>query len=132
MSGFWDDPDEQDDDELRTDIADPATGRVRLCARRCDTCIFRPGNLMHLQQGRVKQMVETCVKNEAHVTCHDTLVHNDRGLPGAMCRGWEQHPQSGASIAVRWMSATGLVTLVDPENGELTDADYRALPPLED
>lgn len=129
-SNFYEDEDDQD--ELATDVADPETMRVRLCERRCDTCIFRPGNLMRLSEGRLKDMVDSCVRNEGHVTCHDTLTGNDKGLPGAVCRGWEQHPQASRSMAVRYMQATGLATLVDPETGTLTDADYRNLPPLED
>lgn len=124
---------EEDDLDLRVDVADPETMRVRLCADRCPTCIFRPGNLMHLPPGRLKGMVEKCVEKEGHVTCHDTLAHNEAGLPGAVCRGWEQHPQAAEhSLAVKWMKMTGLVTLVNPETGELTDADYNALPPLAD
>lgn len=125
---------EDDEDGRRgNNVADPATGRVRLMERRCGTCIFRPGNRMHLEPGRVKDMVDTCVERQGHVVCHDTLAHNDKGLPGAVCRGFEQHPAGAArSLAVRFLKATGRVTLVDPETGALRDADYRALPPVED
>lgn len=125
---------EEDGEERWTpDVADEGTGRVRLMERRCATCIFRPGNQMSLVPGRVKDMVESCVAKEGHVVCHDTLVHNDGGLPGAVCRGFEQHAVgSRASLAVRFLRATGRVTLVDPDTGALRDADYRLLPPLED
>lgn len=119
--------------DLSVDVADPETMRVRLCADRCTTCIFRPGNLMYLSPGRLKGMVDAAVAKKGHVTCHDTLAHNEAGLPGAVCRGWEQHPQASEhSLAVRYLKATGLVTLVNTETGELTDADYNALPPLAD
>jgi hypothetical protein len=126
---------EQDDDGdwgVRTDIADPGTMRVRLCARRCDTCVFRPGNLMHLTPTGLRSLVEAATQARGHITCHDTLLGNERDLPGAVCRGWEQHPNAQGSLFMRWLRLTGLVTLVDPATGELTDADYNALPPLED
>ncbi|PBC93754.1 hypothetical protein HEP84_05940 [Streptomyces sp. RLB1-33] len=39
-----------DDDsaEPYDEVTDPCTGTVRLSARPCDTCAFRPGNLMDL------------------------------------------------------------------------------------
>lgn len=124
---------DDEDGRPRNDVADEVTGRVRLMERRCATCIFRPGNPMHLMPGRVKGMVEECMAREGHVVCHDSLAQNDKGLPGAVCRGFEQHVVAAErSLAVRFMKVTGRVTLVDPETGALRDADYRALPPLED
>lgn len=118
----------EDDETEHREVADPATGRVRLCADRCATCIFRPGNLMHLEPGRVKGMVEGAIAKQGHVTCHSTLAHNGKGLPGAVCRGWEQHPAAVPnSLAVQFMWATGMVTLVDTETGELTDGDRSSL-----
>jgi len=73
-------------------------------------------------------MVEGCVRNEGHVTCHDTLSASGTGLPGAVCRGWEQHPWAVRSLVVRWMHFTGLVRLVH-EDGRLEDVDYWGLPP---
>lgn len=127
----WDPEDEGDEEEV-TPVFDENTYRVRLMAQRCATCIFRPGNRMHLQPGRVKDMVETCIAKEGHVVCHDTLRHADTELPGAVCRGFEQHAQGAAhSLAVKWMHGTGLVTLVHAD-GRLEDADYRALPAYEE
>jgi hypothetical protein len=132
QAGIWDDQEEgEEPNELEVPVADPDTYRVRLMAQRCDTCIFRPGNLMHLEPGRVKGMVDACVANMGHVTCHDTLAHNDKGLPGAVCRGWEQHPQSANSMFAFWLRGTGLVTLVHAD-GRLEDADYNALPPYKE
>lgn len=39
----------------------------------CATCIFRPGNLMRLRKGRVREMVRDCLREQTHVVCHDTL-----------------------------------------------------------
>jgi hypothetical protein len=50
---------------------------------KCSTCIFRPGNLMHLNQGRVKDMVERCVRDQGVIPCHKTLAERR-----AVCRGF--------------------------------------------
>jgi len=59
-------------------------GWLHVKAERCETCIFRPGNPMQLNEGRVRQMVDECLASMGgHVTCHDTL-DGDR----AVCRGY--------------------------------------------
>jgi hypothetical protein len=60
-------------------------GRVRVLAAKCDTCIFRPGNLMRLQPGRREQMVTDSLRNQSAIICHDTLSGPD---PRAVCRGF--------------------------------------------
>lgn len=65
----------------RHNIADE-TG-VRVMAERCSTCIFRPGNLMHLQPGRVKEMVAKVRATEGCIPCHKTLGDEKQ----AVCRG---------------------------------------------
>lgn len=56
-----------------------ASGGVRVMAERCRTCIFRPGNLMHLEPGRVADMVATCRSYAVThgVVCHETLGVGD-------------------------------------------------------
>ncbi|MCC3766487.1 hypothetical protein [Streptomyces sp. UNOC14_S4] len=124
----------QDLDDIESDdekdyshapVADPETWRVRLVEDRCTTCVFRAGNLMNLSPGRVKQMLEDCQKNQGHIVCHQTLEGYGKGLPGGICRGFEQHPQAVDSAAIRYLRETGRVTLVNTETGELTDMDYR-------
>lgn len=39
----------------------------------CSTCIFRPGNLMRLREGRVEEMVADALAKDAHIICHSTL-----------------------------------------------------------
>ncbi|MZG16172.1 hypothetical protein GTY44_22235, partial [Streptomyces sp. SID5914] len=78
-------------------VADPHTGAVRLCSRRCDTCIFHPGNLMHLEPGRVTDMVSHARETEGHVVCHKTLGTD---IP-AICRGYADGPDQGRSLALR-------------------------------
>ena len=58
-------------------------GRVHVLSEKCSTCIFRPGNLMHLEPGRVKGMVDASLRNDTAIVCHDTL----NGAQ-AVCRGF--------------------------------------------
>jgi hypothetical protein len=63
-------------------------GNVHIKASQCDTCIFRPGNLMHLEPGRVDDMVAEAIAEDGQITCHSTLDQ----YKGAICRGfWVQH-----------------------------------------
>ncbi len=48
-------------------------GKVHVCKDMCSTCIFRPGNLMMLQPGRVKQMIDDSIKGGSAIICHSTL-----------------------------------------------------------
>jgi hypothetical protein len=92
-----------DDDEWGTGahIFDVHTGTVRICADLCTTCIYRPGNLMSLAPGRVKEMTDGALADEGHIVCHKTL-----GTPEpAICAGFEQHPKSHRSLALRLVQA---------------------------
>lgn len=83
-------------------------GRVHVLAERCATCIFRPGNLMGLRRGRVRQMVAQAVAGGSAVTCHATL-----STPGrrAICRGfWDGH---GGRVAVLRLAARLRVVVFD-------------------
>ncbi|MEU4166164.1 hypothetical protein AB0F46_04660 [Streptomyces sp. NPDC026665] len=105
-------------DGLRHDVADPATWSVRVCGHRCATCIFRPGNLMNLQPGRVAQMIKKAVADEGHIVCHKTL---DTKTP-AICAGFAAHPRGRiASLALR-LAQAGVLRIVtaDPDQGSAT------------
>jgi hypothetical protein len=75
-------------------------GGVLVLDRMCSTCIFRPGNLMHLSPGRVKSMVDSTRPSRdhrsqpqaSHITCHATL--HTPGVHPAMCRGFYDLPDS--------------------------------------
>ena len=58
-------------------------GRVHVKAEMCATCIFRPGNLMRLEPGRVTDMVRQSKENDSAIVCHDTS-----GKYNAVCRGF--------------------------------------------
>lgn len=68
-------------------------GKVHLRREMCATCIFRPGNQMHLQPGRVAGMVKDClsdVDEAGNIPCHETI----HGLAPqqAICRGfWDRY-----------------------------------------
>ncbi|MFE1923375.1 hypothetical protein ACFW91_12485 [Streptomyces asoensis] len=95
-------------DGLRQDVADPATWTVRVCGDRCTTCIFRPGNLMHLEQGRVASMLKEAVAGEGHIVCHKTLGTE----APAICAGFAAHPRGRvASLALR-LARAGVLRIV--------------------
>jgi hypothetical protein len=63
-------------------------GYVHVMADRCATCVFRPGNLMSLQRGRLGGMVaETMQRSGGHIICHGTLECAG-ATDQAVCRGW--------------------------------------------
>ncbi len=80
---------------------------VHVMARMCDTCIFRPGNLMRLRPGRVGQMVRAACRNEGQIPCHETA-----GRDRAVCRGFfEKHATGPLQIADR----LGFIRYREPE-----------------
>lgn len=64
-------------------------GGPRVLSEKCDTCIFRPGNLMRLRPGRVSEMVRESIAGGGSITCHKTLDYGEHPDYGeAMCRGF--------------------------------------------
>jgi hypothetical protein len=67
--------------------------QVAVRAEQCETCIFRPGNLMALRPGRVAGMIASC-EDDAVIKCHHHLPYGDRplegGAVGVLCRGMDQ------------------------------------------
>jgi hypothetical protein len=59
-------------------------GLVHVLAARCRTCIFRPGNRMDLNPGRVRDMVQVAVARQGMIPCHEVM---DTDTP-AICRGF--------------------------------------------
>lgn len=81
-------------------------GVVHVNKRLCSTCIFRPGNLMHLDEGRVEDMVAQATAAESCIPCHQTLDGQQ-----AVCRGfYNKHKTQPLQIAER----LGFVLEVDP------------------
>lgn len=72
-------------------------GKVHVCREMCATCVFRPGSLMHLREGRLKEMVEKSLENESAITCHSTLDRDN-----AVCRGfYERYQTQPLQVATR-------------------------------
>ena len=81
-------------------------GRVHVMPERCETCIFRAGNLMGLHRGRVRQMVDRVKAIDGCIPCHATLAGDN-----AVCRGqFDLHPTPTLQLA----EALGLVAFEDP------------------
>lgn len=59
--------------------------KVHVRRAMCDTCIFRPGNLMHLEPGRVDEMVAGC-GDEGAIPCHHHLYKGEEHEP--VCAGF--------------------------------------------
>lgn len=90
-------------------------GKLHVLDRKCDTCIFRPGNLMMLDEGRVEGMVRDSIKVGGAIPCHKTL-DGDR----AVCRGFfDVHKDDvpGLTVAER----LGFVVFNSPPNKEETE-----------
>lgn len=75
--------------------ADPHTdtqvwrdGRLHVCREMCSTCVFRPGNLMSLDPGALRSIIEGNLANGAALTCHQTLPYAPGGGKGLICRGF--------------------------------------------
>lgn len=68
-------------------------GAVAVLSEKCRTCVFRPGNLMHLAPGRLRRLVESNLAAGALLTCHDTLPYGPHPEAGeAVCRGfWDRY-----------------------------------------
>lgn len=76
-------------DEPRLSVGDAQQGKTRLLSRQCGTCIFKPGNVMHLTTGRLSDMVAQCHANGSFIVCHDTLPHGAHPhAEPAICRGF--------------------------------------------
>ncbi len=111
-----DEDDEYEDDEegggtSASEILGPNGPRV--CAAECSTCIFRPGNLMRLRPGRVRQMVRDSLAGGGFITCHSTLP----GTPGektrAVCAGFFKAYGHQSNLLRVW-SRLGDFDMIEP------------------
>lgn len=99
-----DDEDRETDEWGLAEVGPFRDGRVHVLDGKCSTCIFRPGNLMNLAAGRVKEMVEGAVGNGSCIPCHSTLV---TGAP-AICRGfWDSYADQ--VVALRLAQALEMI-----------------------
>lgn len=89
-------------------------GQVHVCAQRCATCVFRPGNLMHLGPRRLKELLDDNLAADSALTCHETLPEWPNGRPPAVCRGFFDHPRADESLALRLARVTPGALAFDP------------------
>lgn len=78
----WEPEEDEDDYTYRKNGVLHADG-MQICEQQCSTCIFRPGNKMHLSPGRLAEMVKSVKDDDGYVVCHKTLDWET----GAICRG---------------------------------------------
>lgn len=82
-------------------------GRVHVRRTMCPTCIFLPGNRMHLNPGRVEQMRADADRDGGCIPCHETI--HGQASQEAVCRGYFDRTQS---IPLRLAIAMGVVEWV--------------------
>lgn len=94
--------------------------RVHVLDAKCSTCIFRPGNLMHLSEGRKQDVVDGNVQNDSALTCHQTLPGWPPGThKPAVCRGfYDVHKQD--SFPLRLAQQMDVITF-DPAPSKALD-----------
>ena len=68
----------------RTNVFDGSV--VHVMERKCSTCIYRPGNLMHIEPGRKDQMQADAIRDDGVIPCHQT-IHGARQQE-SVCRGF--------------------------------------------
>lgn len=89
-------------------------GLVHVCTTMCSTCVFRPGNLMHLRSGRLRNLVDGNLAGDTALTCHQTL-YGGHPAGEAVCRGYfDAYAQEVTPL--RLAVALGVVTNQDPED----------------
>lgn len=74
------------------DVLDKETGKPRMLREQCATCVGRPGNLMRLKEGRLKELVRrNSGPHSLGLVCHETIDYEqgeapDYGGDQAFCR----------------------------------------------
>lgn len=61
-------------------------GKIHVLKAQCATCVFRPGNRMHLAAGRLKDLITG--NSDSALTCHQTLPYYPGDAEPAICRGF--------------------------------------------
>ena len=106
------------------EVADPATGTVRVLSRRCASCIYRPAMRAVLGTS-VPALIHEARDNGGFVICHETLPGWQQGdlarIPPAICHGYAaQFPDT---FALRVARAIGRIEPIDPPDAERHDTE---------
>jgi len=108
---FIEQEEDEEDESYPPSWRDPITGELRILTEKCSTCIFRPGNLMNLNEGRLQDMTDSTDAGDTNVICHQSLGRK----VGDMCRGsYDRRPGQLARIAER----LGFIKWVEPQPQE--------------
>lgn len=84
-------------------------GAVHVLAEKCSTCVFRPGNLMRLSPGRLRELLDDNLDADSALQCHQTLPYAAEKRAPAVCRGFWDHPRADESLPIRLARAMGPV-----------------------
>ena len=82
--------------------------RIHVVSEECSTCVFRPGSKMHLEPGRLKDMIQGALKNDSCIVCHSTLGKSHQSV----CRGFYDRHRTLPLIMADVME---LVTFTPPQ-----------------
>jgi hypothetical protein len=91
--------------------------KVHVLTEKCSTCVFRPGNLMMLEPGRVKDLVEGNIGNDSALTCHQTLPYSGTGADPAVCRGFFD-AYADRTLSLRMAKVMNVIEEVEPPTKE--------------
>lgn len=73
-------------------------GAVFIMRNRCETCIFHPGNRMHLKPGVVAEMKRSADERGTCIVCHEGMDTPQ----AAVCRGYyDSHNSALLQVAER-------------------------------
>lgn len=106
---------EEEEESRDTNVLDSQTGHPRLCQTMCASCIYRPGNLMHLRTGRLKDITDEALEANTFVVCHSTLSgpQNPTHVAPAVCRGFYDNFGYRSNL-LRIYGRLGGFTEIDP------------------
>lgn len=89
---------------------------THLLTRKCSSCIYRPGNQMHLENGRVEEMTQRSRDQDANVICHQSKDMTGELTVNAWCAGSIEEVGHGQMIRI--MNRLGLMPEMEPtKNG---------------
>lgn len=98
-------------------------GKLHVCDRMCETCIFRPGNLMHLEPGRVEGMVRDALVDQSVIVCHKTLAKEPK--QNAACRGFvDRYGRQVAAIVLARQAQ--VIQFIEPPTTEDLRREYQS------
>lgn len=96
----------------------------RLLSEKCSTCVFRPGNLMHLDDGRLQDLIRQNREAQTLLVCHQTLPYvsnpyRDDVAGEAYCRGYyDSYGQESSVVQFARMQGLSLREVDPPKKSE--------------